>query len=144
MIPSPVNLSTIPSNRVTQSAQRRVNSAITARSRSGSSRSANTIEPTTSANNTETCLRSPERAPPGAVTVVAALAATATAPPQAPQNRAPVDSSAPHDGHGCANPAPKPSQNRAPDRLSWPHDEQTTRSPSPLAAPAQRSSPART
>jgi hypothetical protein len=45
MIPSPVNLSTIPSNWVTHSAQRRVNSASTTRSRSGSSRSVRSIRP---------------------------------------------------------------------------------------------------
>jgi hypothetical protein len=118
--PSPVNLSIMPSNRVTQSAQRRVNSAITTRSRSGSSRLANNIEPTTSANNTDTCLRSPEAtsSPPAAATFPATVAGTATAAPQAPQNRAPAERSTPHSGHGRGNPIPQPSQNRAPGRLS--------------------------
>src|SRR4051812_10825680 len=58
MIPSPVNLSTVPSNRVTVSASSEKKRCMILRHSSGSSCSARSIEPLTSANRTVTCLRS--------------------------------------------------------------------------------------
>src|SRR5207253_8609267 len=58
MIPSPVNLSTVPSNRVTVSARIEKKRCMIVRHSSGSSCSARSIEPLTSANRTVPCLRS--------------------------------------------------------------------------------------
>src|SRR6476646_8390592 len=58
MIPSPVNLSTVPSKRVTVSASSAKKRCMISRHSSGSSCSARSIEPLTSANRTVTCLRS--------------------------------------------------------------------------------------
>src|SRR3954468_10119778 len=58
MIPSPVNLSTVPSKRVTVSARIEKKRCMILRHSSGSSCSARSIEPLTSANRTVTCLRS--------------------------------------------------------------------------------------
>jgi NAD(P)-dependent dehydrogenase (short-subunit alcohol dehydrogenase family) len=58
MIPSPVNLSTVPSKRVTAAARVEKKRCMIARHSSGSSCSARSIEPLTSANRTVTCLRS--------------------------------------------------------------------------------------
>src|SRR5512142_1606245 len=68
---------------------RRNSSPMISRSRSGPTAAAMSIEPTTSANSTVTCLYS------------AWLSAT-TADPQESQNRAPSLSSAPHDPHDTA------------------------------------------
>ena len=59
MIPSPVNLSTVPSAWCTASASTWKNRFISSRHDSGSSFSARSIDPTTSANSTVICLRSP-------------------------------------------------------------------------------------
>ena len=74
MIPSPVNLSTVPPYRCTTAAQRSTSSAMISRSRSAPTAAAMSIECTTSANNTVTCLYS------------AALAAAETAVPHSLQN----------------------------------------------------------
>ena len=58
MIPSPVNLSTVPSNSVTASARIEKKRCMILRHSSGSCPSARSIEPLTSANSTVTCLRS--------------------------------------------------------------------------------------
>src|ERR1700741_3656716 len=58
MIPSPVNLSTVPPNCCTPAAQRSARSAMISRSRSTPTLAAISIEWTTSANSTVTCLYS--------------------------------------------------------------------------------------
>ena len=58
MIPSPVNLSTVPSKRWTPSERIAKKRCMILRHSSGSSCSARSIEPFTSANSTVTCLRS--------------------------------------------------------------------------------------
>ena len=61
MMPSPVNLSTVPPYRVTTSAERSTNSVMISRSRSAPTAAAMSIEWTTSANSTVTCLYSADR-----------------------------------------------------------------------------------
>ena len=61
MIPSPVNLSTVPPYRCTTAAQRSTSSAMISRSRSAPTAAAMSIECTTSANSTVTCLYSADR-----------------------------------------------------------------------------------
>jgi hypothetical protein len=56
--------------------------------------------------------------PPGVADVAAGAADTATAAPYSSQNRTPVDSAAPHPGHGRGNAVPQEPQTRAPGRLS--------------------------
>jgi hypothetical protein len=88
MIPSPVNLSTVPPWRPTTFAARSTSPAMTSRNRSGPTADAISIEPTTSANNTVTCLNSAERD------------AEASGDPQPSQNRAPTRAGpAPQRGH---------------------------------------------
>jgi hypothetical protein len=62
MIPSPVNLSTVPSNRSTPAERSAKKRSMIERQASGSFFSARSIEPRTSANRTVTCLRSPSGA----------------------------------------------------------------------------------
>ena len=59
MMPSPVNLSTVPSNWWTPSQRIAKKRSMICRHSSGSLPSASSIEPITSANSTVTCLRSP-------------------------------------------------------------------------------------
>src|SRR4029077_10852145 len=61
MIPSPVNLSTVPPYRLTTAAQRSTSSAMISRSRPAPTASAMSIDCTTSANSTVTCLYSADR-----------------------------------------------------------------------------------
>ena len=61
MIPSPVNLSTVPPYRCTTTAARLTNSAMISRSRSAPTAAAMSIECNTSANSTVTCLYSADR-----------------------------------------------------------------------------------
>ena len=61
MTPSPVNLSTVPPYRCTTTAARLTRSAMISRSRSAPTAAAMSIECTTSANSTVTCLYSADR-----------------------------------------------------------------------------------
>src|SRR6516164_2678529 len=87
MIPSPVNLSTVPPYRCTIAAQRSTRSAMISRSRSGPTAAAISIECTTSANSTVTCLYSAD------------IAAGLIGAPHLLQNREFGGSSVPHDPH---------------------------------------------
>lgn len=89
MIPSPVNLSTVPPYRCTAADERVNTSATTSRSPSGPSADASCIDPTTSANNTVTCLYS------------ACSGAEPTDAPQPSQNLAPARSARPHARRDC-------------------------------------------
>src|SRR6478672_2377403 len=90
MIPSPVNLSTVPPYRCTTDAQRSARSAMISRNRSAPTAAAMSIECTTSANNTVTCLYSADR-----LTCV-------TGAPHSLQNLELGGSSVPHDPHTTA------------------------------------------
>ena len=83
MMPSPVNLSTVPPYRCTTAADRLNTAAMMSRSRSGSRLAARSIERTTSANSTVTCLYSAD------------AEGLAIAAPQPSQNRAPRRGSVP-------------------------------------------------
>src|ERR1700749_2980109 len=87
MIPSPVNLSTVPPYRCTTDAQRLTSPVMISRNRSAPTAAAISIERTTSANSTVTCLYS------------AGVVAVATAAPHSLQNFAFGGSSVPHDPH---------------------------------------------
>jgi len=87
---SPVNLSTVPSNRCTTAAQRLARSAMISRSRSVATAEAMPIERTTSANSTVTCLYS------------AWVAGSERGEPQPRQNRAFSSGSVPHVRHAGA------------------------------------------
>src|SRR5271166_3288377 len=87
MMPSPVNLSTVPPKCCTTAAARVTSSAMTSRSRSAPSKVAMSIECTTSANRTVTCLYS------------AGVGDSATGAPQPWQNRAFARGSVPHVRH---------------------------------------------
>src|SRR4029077_2294617 len=99
MMPSPVNLSTVPPKRCTTAADRSTNSVMISRSRSAPTAAAMSIEWTTSANKTVTCLFS------------AAVAAGLTDAPHLLQNRESGGSSVPHDPHNspAAVTTPRPS-----------------------------------
>src|SRR6476659_4812017 len=90
MIPSPVNLSTVPPYRCTTAAARLTNSVMISRSRSAPTAAAMSIECTTSANSTVTCLYS------------AAVAAGVIGAPHLLQHRESGGSSVPHDPHTTA------------------------------------------
>ena len=90
MIPSPVNLSTVPPYRWTTTAARLTRSVMISRSRSAPTVAAMSIECTTSANSTVTCLYS------------AAVAVATVGLPQTSQNRAPSRGSLPHAWHAVA------------------------------------------
>ena len=85
MIPSPVNLSTVPPYRCTTAAQRSARSAMISRSRSAPTAAAMSIECTTSANNTVTCLYSAD------------WVACASRAPHSLQNLAVALNSVPHE-----------------------------------------------
>src|ERR1700751_5648939 len=87
MIPSPVNLSTVPPYRFTTAAQRLARLAMISRSRSAPTAEAMSIERTTSANKTVTCLYS------------AGFGLAETAAPHSLQNFAISFSAVPHDPH---------------------------------------------
>ena len=87
MTPSPVKLPTVPPYRCTTTAARLTNSAMISRSRSAPTAAAMSIECTTSANNTVTCLYSADRV------------AGARAVPHSLQNLAVGLDCAPHDPH---------------------------------------------
>src|SRR4051794_26328299 len=70
MIPSPVNLSTVPSKRSTASVRIEKKRCMIFRHSSGSCCSARSIDPLTSANSTVTCLRSASSLPKSAATTV--------------------------------------------------------------------------
>ena len=85
MTPSPVNLSTVPPYRFTTAAARSTSSAMISRSRSAPTAAAISIEWTTSAKSTVTCLYSADRLP------------RVTGAPHSLQNLAFGGSSMPHD-----------------------------------------------
>src|SRR6516225_3475706 len=124
IIPSPVNLSTVPPYRCTTEVAQLTNSVMISRNRSAPTAPAMSIEWTTSANSTVTCLYS------------AGFAAGVTAAPHSLQNLEFGASSVPHDAH--TNPAvvmasPRPtscaprSQEMSPSRGSGPDSPDTTR-----------------
>src|SRR6478752_9563408 len=88
MIPSPVNWFTVPLYRCTMEDERSKKSDMSSRQRSGPTAAAMSIECTTSAKSTVTCLYS------------AAVAAGLTGAPHLLQNRESGGSSVPHDPHG--------------------------------------------
>src|SRR6201997_4151136 len=90
MIPSPVNLSTVPPYRCTTAAERSTSSVMISRSRSGPTAAAMSIECTTSANSTVTCLYS------------AGVVGASTGAPQEWQNRALASGSVPQLRHAVA------------------------------------------
>ncbi len=152
MMPSPVNLSTKPSKRSTPSARMAKKRCMICDHSSGSSCSASSMEPFTSAKSTVTCLRSPSRADfdwrilsarcrdvgaRGACRVGATAArsdAAMTAAPHSRQNLAPAGSSAPQPAQRTANGVPHSRQNLAESGLSWPQLAQfIQRAPVPSA-----------
>ena len=97
---------------------------------SGSSCSASSIEPFTSAKRTVTCLRSPStvafawrifsaRSGAWAGDGVVVRPPIVSAAPQPPQNFSPTSIGAPQEGHPSANLVPHCVQKRRSDRLSW-------------------------
>ncbi len=90
MIPSPVNLSTVPPNRCTTAAARSTSSPMISRSRSGPTAAAMSIECTTSANSTVTCLYSADAGD------------AFVEEPHSSQNFASVRSCVPHVAHDIA------------------------------------------
>src|ERR1700752_587890 len=88
MIPSPVNWLSVPPYRPTCAPDRSTNSVMISRSRSAPTAAAMSIECTTSANKTVTCLYSADR-----LTCV-------TGAPHSLQNLEFGGSSVPHDPHG--------------------------------------------
>src|SRR6185295_17935568 len=88
MIPSPVNWATVPPYRCTTVAQRSASSARISRNRSAPTAAAMSIEWTTSANSTVTCLYSADRL------------SCVTGAPHSLQNLELGGSSVPHDPHG--------------------------------------------
>ena len=84
MIPSPVNLSTVPPNRFTTADARSTSSVMISRNRSAPNADAMSMECTASANSTVTCLYS------------AGTARTAIEDPPSSQNFAVARSSVPH------------------------------------------------
>src|SRR6516225_5219612 len=92
MIPSPVNLSTVPPYRCTTRLALSTSSAMISRSRSVPTVAAISIECTTSANSTVTCLYSAVAAP------------EVIGEPHASQNRASWRASRPHAGQAIAAP----------------------------------------
>src|SRR5215207_8692078 len=70
MIPSPVNLSTVPSKRSTASVRIEKKRCMILRHSSGSCCSARSIDPFTSANSTVTCLRSASSLPISGTTLI--------------------------------------------------------------------------
>ena len=87
MMPSPVNLPTVPPYRCTTTAARSTSSAMISRSRSAPTAAAMSIECTTSANSTVTCLYSADRV------------ACVSGAPHSLQNLEFGGSSVPHDPH---------------------------------------------
>src|ERR1700752_2282572 len=87
MIPSPVNLSTVPPYRCTTTDERSTSSAMISRNRSAPTAAAISIECTTSANSNVTCLYSADVAA-GLIGALHLL-----------QNRESGGSSVPHDPH---------------------------------------------
>ena len=90
MMPSPVNLSTVPPYRCTTAAARLTNSAMISRSRSAPTAAAMSIECTTSANRTVTCLYSAD------------WATCLRRAPHSLQNLEFGGSAEPHDPHGSS------------------------------------------
>ena len=123
-----VNLSTNPSKRSTPSVRIAKKRDMIRENASGSSASASSIEPFTSAKSTVTCLRSPSTAAfdwrilsarcLGVSRGVGVGAVALTLAPHSPQNNSPISLAAPHDAHLMAKRAPQPEQNFRPSRLS--------------------------
>jgi hypothetical protein len=131
IMPSPVNLSTKPSNRSTPSDRMRKKRCMMALHASGSICSASSIEPFTSAKSTVTCLRSPSRVDfdcrilsarclgvsPGGTRVEPAGARAGTGSTgraHCGQNRAPAGSSVRHPAQPTARGVAQCMQKRAP------------------------------
>ena len=110
MIPSPVNLSTVPPNLRTPSARIDTNRPMMAAHTSASRRSCRSIEPATSANRTVMCFFSPELA---TVASDAGASVVARALPHSMQNRALAGAAVPQDGQAAAREAPQWTQNLA-------------------------------
>src|ERR1700733_6667067 len=91
MMPSPVNLSTVPPHRSTTVAAPRTRAFIISRNRSAPTAAATSIECTTSANSTVTCLYS------------AAAAEVLMDEPHSSQNFAVARNLALHDGHATVD-----------------------------------------
>ncbi len=125
MIPSPVNLSTVPPKQRTSSASMLTKRSTIVAQASTSRSSWSSIEPCTSAKSTASCLRSPSgsRAAGGVAAGVGPAGVTLNAAardvPHSPQKRWP-GSAAPEPGQVVANGAPHPSQNLRPTRFSSP------------------------
>jgi TrwC relaxase len=90
MMPSPVNLSTVPPRCCTTTDERSTSSVMISRSRSAPTAAAMSMDCTTSANSTVTCLYS------------AWVSCSVTGAPQPSQNRAPSRSSMPQVRHAVA------------------------------------------
>src|SRR6266508_7000827 len=93
------------------------------RTSSASRFSDSVVNPTRSANSTDTSRRSE---------VGASVTSAASAPsgaPHWPQNRSSGSLTAPHEGQVTASEVPQFEQNRRPARLSLPHDGQINASP---------------
>ena len=142
MMPSPVNLSTVPSKRVTPAERIFRKRSMIARHSSGSSAPARSIDPCTSANRTVTCLRSPASSEPPwrtfsvrswgsgseaeirAAPPRAARSApcSASALPQAVQKSCSNEARALHTGHASTweSGSPQPPQKRAPGGFDLP------------------------
>src|SRR5262249_16409610 len=97
MMPSPVNLSTVPPKRCTTTAALSTSPAMISRNRSAPTAAAMSIECTTSANSTVTCLYSADRLP------------CVTGAPPSLKNLEFGCSSVPHDAHDTAVSAPRVS-----------------------------------
>ncbi len=141
MMPSPVNLSTVPSARCTASASTWKNRFISSRHDSGSSRSARSIDPRMSANRTLICLRSPSSdARPASIFQVrssgtarvvwaSARSGSSRGPTGVPhwlQNLEPAGTSAPQLAQvvWTTRRSPHWPQKRESAGFSWPHSRQ--------------------
>src|SRR4051812_39234822 len=116
MIPSPVNLSTVPPKRSTPSERTRKNRSMTRAQSSGSSPSARSMEPATSAKRTVTCLRSPSGggdAGGGGVGAAGGDEGVASSGwPQPPQKRSPTRAGRPQAVQFTGSGAPQAVQKR--------------------------------
>src|SRR5262249_12542575 len=149
MIPSPVYWLIVPSKRWTPGERIAKKRSMILCHSSGSSCSARSIEPFTSAKSTVTCFRSPSRALRDVRIFSArcfgvyergsaarsAIASAWTCPPQPLQKREPAGFDFPHREQTPSTAAPQPLQKRAPPGFSWPHDGHVTLPPPSRPAP---------
>src|SRR6266511_2867565 len=146
MTASPMNFSTVPPYRAMS--RRHVSKYADSNSRtsSGSRASLSVVNPTRSANSTETSRRSDDAAarPFGrAAATPAGSTALPSAVPHSPQNRSDGSFGAPQDGHTTASGDPHDEQNFLPSRFTVPQFPQVTPCPPPPlgqgTGPLQRS-----